>query len=569
MKMRLKRSLTVKLLLLVALLLSPMTLTGTPVDAWVGMPMSKLHVSGNQLVNSSGQPVLLSGWHQPSGAYWTYQSSNYYLNQHGGNRHAATLAYLKDITDTFTSTSPKYGNNHGWYMNQVRLFIDREDMGDVAAGTYNFNGLKTVTQNVIIPYIAYAKTKGLYVTLGLDFTLANDRATTPDNLAKFNEIWGYLASQPEIKSADNVMFELINEPVLSDVNGVWGGHPSQPNFAAYWNSLKNFQNSLISTIRSKGADNVIWAAGLGWDQYYQLCATYPLTDPLNNIGYSVHWYPGYGAGDNFATLQQQWDTNIKPCADNYPINITETTWFKTLPGDSSYWNLFNGSNEGFGKNTKAIFTAAGNVSIAVHMNGFLLQPGPRSSFADPTAGLLYDGNAARDGMARFIFEWYYERAQFNPWNGIWNGISSGSTYKLINRATGKAIDVPGGQNTNNLQLQQWPDNNASAQQWVVTDQGTYSNYYKLTSVSSSDNKVMDVRNGTKNNGEAIQLMTDFSNTAQQFRLIRLSNGYWSILNVNSNKAVEVAGASTADGAKLQQNMYRGDNHQQWSLVSVN
>ena len=495
-------------------------------------------------MNSSGQPVLLSGWHQPSGSYWTYQSSSYYLNQYGGNRHAAVLAYLKDITDTFTTTSSKYGSSHGWYMNQIRLFIDREDMGDVAAGTYNFAGLQSVTQDVIIPFINYAKTKGVYVTLGLDFTILNNQATTQANLDKFNQIWGYLSSQSAIKSADNVMFELINEPVQAFANGSWGGNPAQSDFVAYWNSLKTFQNSMISTIRNNGADNVIWAAGLGWDQYYQLCASYPLTDPLNNYGYAVHWYPGYGAHDNYATLQQIWDDTIKPCANSYPINITETTWFKTLPGDSSYWDLFNGSNEGFGKNTKAIFTAAGNVSIAVHMNGFLLESGTRSSFADPTAGLKYDGNAARDGMARFLFEWYYERAQLHPWNGIWNGILSGSTYKIINRASGKALEVPGGANTNALQLQQYTDNGTTAQQWVISDQGTYNNYYKLQSVSSPDSKVMDVRNGTKNNGEAIQLMSAFNNTPQQFRLIKLSNGYWSIINVNSNKAVEVANSST-------------------------
>lgn len=283
----------------------------------------------------------------------------------------------------------------------------------------------------------------------------------------------------------------------------------------------------------------------------------------------MHWYPGYGAKDNGQVLQQQWDTNIKPCADSYPINITETTWFKRLPGDSEYWELFNGSNEGFGKNTKSIFTAAGNVSIAVHMNGFLLQPGTRSSFADPTAGLLYDGVSARDGMARFIFEWYYERAQLHPWNGMWNGITSGSTYKIVNRASGKVIDVPGGQNSNALQLQQWPDNQATAQRWVVDDLGSYNNLYRLRSVSSDDGKVMDVRNGSKNNGEAIQLMQDLANQAQRFRLIKLSNGYWSILNANSLKAVEVAGASGADGAKLQQNLYRGDLHQQWQLIATN
>ncbi|WP_235191860.1 RICIN domain-containing protein [Paenibacillus sp. FSL R7-277] len=566
-----KLSLSMKLLVMLALLLTPMQSGGGTANAWEGSPVPKLHVSGNQLVNSSGQPVLLSGWHQPTGAYWTYQNSNYYLKRNGGNRHKATLEYLKEITDTFTNTSGKYGNSHGWYSNQVRLFIDREDMGDVAAGTYNFAGLQAATQNLIIPYVEYAKTKGLYVTLGLDFTLLDNKATTQANLDKFNQIWGYLASQPGLKSADNVMFELVNEPVLSDVNGQWGGNPSQPNFAAFWNSLKNFQNSMISTIRSKGADNVIWASGLGWDQHYQLTASSPLTDPLNNYGYAVHWYPGYGAYDNYNSLQQIWDSSIKPAADAYPINITETTWFKNQPGDSAYWDLFNGTNAGFGKNTKAIFTAAGNVSIAVHMNGFLLDPGPKSSFADPDGGLLYDGNATRDGMARFIFEWYYERAQFNPWNGVWNGVTNNAKYKLINRASGKAIDVPNGQNTNALQLQQWPENTALAQQWTVTDMGTYNNIYRLRSVNSSDNKVMDVRNGTKNNGEAIQLMQDLNNTAQQFRLIKLSNGngYWSILNVNSNKAVEVTGASTADGAKLQQNLYRGDLHQQWKLVQVN
>ncbi len=145
---------------------------------------------------------------------------------------------------------------------------------------------------------------------------------------------------------------------------------------------------------------------------------------------------------------------------------------------------------------------------------------------------------------------------------------NGATYKFINRASGMAIDVPDGQNTNALQLQQYTDNGASAQQWVITDQGTYNNFYKLTSVSSSDGKVMDVRGGTSNNGEAIQLMQSYNNTEQQFRLIKLSNGYYSIINVNSNKAVEVANASTSTGALIQQNWYRGDLNQQWHSLKL-
>lgn len=87
----------------------------------------------------------------------------------------------------------------------------------------------------------------------------------------------------------------------------------------------------------------------------------------------------------------------------------------------------------------------------------------------------------------------------------------------------------------------------------------------LTSVNSPD-KVIDIRNGTLTNGEAVQLMSNLNTTAQHFKINDLGNGYWSIINVNSNKAVEVMNSSTADGAKLQQNDYTGALNQQWKFV---
>ena len=556
---------SVKLFLLVAVLLSQVILINLPVNAWVGMPaISKLHVSGNQLVNPSGQPVVLSGWFQPTAPFWTYQGSNYYLNLNGNNEHAAVLAFLKDITDTVTDTSPRYGSSHGWYMNFVRTCIDVDYLGDVAAGTYNFAGLQTYTQDILIPYINYARTKGVYVTIDLNFTFTDGQCTTPENLEKFKEIWGYLASQPEIKSADNVMFELINEPVCSYANGHWGAR-DWDDYADHWNALKDFQNSIIQTIRNTGADNVIWCAGLGWDQHYDLAAQYPITDPLNNYGYAVHWYPGYGANDDMDKLQQIWDDTIAPCAAAYPICITETVWFKYLEGDPEYGHLFDGTNAGFGKNTKKIFTAAGNVSMVGGACGDLFEPGIRSTNGDPTAGLKYDGNTVRDGMARFIFDWFYERAQSYPNNGISNGIVSGATYKIINRNSGKAIDVPLGQNISGLQLQQWSDNGLNTQQWVATDIG--GGNYRLASVCAPG-KVIDVNNGTKNNGEKIQLMDDWGNTAQRFTIHSLGNGYCSIINVNSNRCVEVTDSLTGDGALLVQNLYAGNNDQQWQFVRI-
>lgn len=556
-----------KCLLIAAAIICQTVAIGLPANAWSGMKMSKLHVSGNQLVNASGQPVVLNGWFQPTGQYWTYGSSTYYLTRNGNNSHAAVLAYLKDITNTMTNTGAMYSSNHGWYMNQVRICIDKEYLGDVAAGTYSFSGLQSVTQDVVIPYIKYAATKGLYVIIDLDFSFTNGQCTTSDNLVKYKQIWGYIASQPEIKSANNVMFELINEPVNSYADGTWGCDPSDSTFIDHWKALRDFQNSIIATIRNTGADNVIWCEGLGYDQFYSACAAYPITDPLKNYGYAVHWYPAYGAVyDDQSKLQAWWDNNVASCAKAYPINITETVWFKYKSGDPAYWDLFNGTNSGFGAKTKAIFTTAGNVSIIGGFNSNLLDSGSRSSMADPTAGLKYDGDTSRNGMARFIFDWFYERAQSYPNSNISNGIVSGATYKIISVCSGKAIDVPGGQNVNGVQLQQWKDNGATAQEWIVTDIGN--GEYKIKSVCASD-KVIDVKDGSSSDWTAVQLYTDLGTSAQHFRIHKLGNGYYNIINVNSNKSLDVAAASTADGAKLIQYQYTENNSQQWQFIRVN
>ena len=106
------------------------------------------------------------------------------------------------------------------------------------------------------------------------------------------------------------------------------------------------------------------------------------------------------------------------------------------------------------------------------MNGFILEPGTRSSFADPTAGLKWDGDASRSAMGRFLFNWYNERSQnygsggnpTNPTNPT-TGLISGATYKIVARHSNKVIDVPGGQNQDNLQLQQWSDLGGNPQKW--------------------------------------------------------------------------------------------------------
>ena len=55
---------------------------------------------------------------------------------------------------------------------------------------------------------------------------------------------------------------------------------------------------------------------------------------------------------------------------------------------------------------------------------------------------------------------------------------------------------------------------------------------------------------------------------QKFIINDLGTGYFSIVNVNSGKCLEVKDASTSNFAIIQQWTYSGANNQQWSITSM-
>ncbi|MBQ0982923.1 RICIN domain-containing protein, partial [Micromonospora sp. M61] len=69
-------------------------------------------------------------------------------------------------------------------------------------------------------------------------------------------------------------------------------------------------------------------------------------------------------------------------------------------------------------------------------------------------------------------------------------------------------------------------------------------------------------------GAAIVQWSDGNGTNQQFRLAQSSDGYVRVINRNSGKAVEVQGASTADGGNIVQYADWGGSNQQWQLVRI-
>ncbi|MFI9817689.1 non-reducing end alpha-L-arabinofuranosidase family hydrolase [Saccharothrix variisporea] len=137
-------------------------------------------------------------------------------------------------------------------------------------------------------------------------------------------------------------------------------------------------------------------------------------------------------------------------------------------------------------------------------------------------------------------------------------------YVLVNRNSGKALDVSGASTSDGAALIQWSRSNATNQQFQFVDAG--GGYYKLRARHSG--KVVEVQGASTADGAAVVQWTDWSGANQQFRLADSDSGYVRLINRSSGKAVEVQGGSTADGARVVQWSDWNGSNQQWQLVPV-
>ncbi|MEV6493337.1 endo-1,4-beta-xylanase [Actinoplanes sp. NPDC051633] len=142
-------------------------------------------------------------------------------------------------------------------------------------------------------------------------------------------------------------------------------------------------------------------------------------------------------------------------------------------------------------------------------------------------------------------------------------IDTSAWYVLVNRNSGKVVDVYNLITTDGARITQWSRNDGSQQQWQFVDSG--GGYYRLKSRLSG--KVLDVSGRSTVDGGVIVQWTDNNATNQQFS-IETIDGYIQLINRNSGKAVEVQGASTADGGNVVQYADWNGANQQWQLSRV-
>jgi poly(3-hydroxybutyrate) depolymerase len=563
------------------------------VFAWQGMPTPMLHVEGRYLKNPNGENVTLrGGWMQPTDSWFNGQGRWYSNPSDWTNPDdvAGMLNFFNDTADLMSDTSPRYGKDHGWYASFVRLNLDGIGGWTHEAGLVDQTQFNAWIQNFIVPYANHLKSRGLYLIIS-----ATGPVTTPNKKiaehSRLHAFWNTVASAPGVKNADNIMFELLNEPVdieSSPGNGDWG-HGE----AKYFSAFRDWIQPVIDGIRDTGANNVIWVPTLEWQGSPQQHAQYPFRG--TNCGIAAHYYPAYGGCyDDAYCHNNLWNRNYKPATDKWPMIITENFWF---PEDNG---LCAGSTANYGNTLKANIDKEGNVSYMIGFIGDLLDD---LNNARPENCSL----SSKEG-AQAAFEWWYQsnsqstsctpttitpyvqvddgnwqqtasvtvdagaKVKFGPqptsgdsWSWSGGGTSSTTREQTIYpassvTATATYTNTCGAESTQNFTVNvnqdSPPDSPPSA---LAIENGRYN------IVSSLSGLYLDVDGARMDDGTNVIQYTNNGGSNQQFDVTALDDGTYSIRAVHSGKSLDVYSWNENDGAELRQWTYTGASNQRWHI----
>lgn len=143
-------------------------------------------------------------------------------------------------------------------------------------------------------------------------------------------------------------------------------------------------------------------------------------------------------------------------------------------------------------------------------------------------------------------------------------------YVIVNRNSGKVLEVPGASVNNGVVLQQATYTGALQQQWDVNPLpanfgGDYS-YFTLRAAHSG--VTADVQGGSYANGAVIQQWNGGTNVFEQWILEYVANGYFKIRTRWCNKVMGVNGSSTSSGATILQWDDNGTLDHEWRFIPV-
>lgn len=152
---------------------------------------------------------------------------------------------------------------------------------------------------------------------------------------------------------------------------------------------------------------------------------------------------------------------------------------------------------------------------------------------------------------------------------LWDFVSNDDgSYSIVSAASGLALDVAAGNMSNGANVQVWEANGTSAQRWGLerVSRSVDDGVYAISTALDAD-LALGVSEASSSDGARVTLTATGDLLAQKWSVTyNEKTGFYSIVNVNSMKALDVPAASGSQGVVLQQYSANGTIAQAWSIL---
>jgi endoglucanase len=343
-----------------------------------------------------------------------------------------------------------------------------------------------------------------------------------DNETDFFNMWDVVISK--YGTNPNVYFEVFNEPHGYTVTGLT---------TLYANWLARYPNVPRGNILLGGTGYCSDVKPIGADSRFSQCLL------------SLHNYAFWANRTSVAAWEQSW----RNAFGSYGNRTVVTEFGASMTTGKNYNNSSNGDNEiGYIQGSTNVFR---NDKIAsVYWPG--LRDGDSYSMTTRSGSgnniTLNVTNAS--GVDRIRYGW-----------GIGSDFNPNVYYSIVNRNSGKALDVNGSSINNGTSIIQWDYYGGNNQQWQIVDNGA--GYSQILNRNSG--KALDINGASLDDGAALIQWTYYGGNNQQWSIIDNGGGYRRVINRNSGKALDVLNKSTANGANIIQWSFWGGSNQQWKF----
>ncbi|MFB6634410.1 RICIN domain-containing protein [Streptomyces sp. NPDC056362] len=139
------------------------------------------------------------------------------------------------------------------------------------------------------------------------------------------------------------------------------------------------------------------------------------------------------------------------------------------------------------------------------------------------------------------------------------------TYRVVNRVSGKVLDVADESTGNGAPVIQWPWSGRANQQWRLAP--NHDGTFRLSNVHSG--KVLDNPGTSTTPGQALDQWTDTDSPNQWWDLVSVgAGGRYHLINRASGLRASVENRSTDDGARIVQLPADGSTGQEWTIIAL-